>query len=61
MKHQPKSQAAEIRNVERMKEEELDLSDIPEVTDWSKAVVGKFHRPTKPVRSPARKVRKRVK
>jgi len=26
-------------------EDEIDLSDIPEVTDWSKAVRGKFYRP----------------
>jgi uncharacterized protein (DUF4415 family) len=29
------------------KERDIDLSDIPEVTDWSKAVVGKFYRPIK--------------
>ncbi len=27
--------------------EAIDLSDIPEVSDWSKAVVGKFYRPIK--------------
>jgi len=26
-----------------MKDEEIDFSDIPEVTDWSKAVRGKFY------------------
>lgn len=30
-----------------MKEEEIDLTDIPAVRDWSKAVVGKFYRPIK--------------
>ena len=30
-----------------MKDEEIDLTDIPEVTDWSNAVVGKFYRPIK--------------
>ena len=29
------------------KNQDIDLSDIPEVTDWSKAVVGKFYRPIK--------------
>jgi uncharacterized protein (DUF4415 family) len=29
------------------KSHDIDLSDIPEVTDWSKAVVGKFYRPIK--------------
>jgi uncharacterized protein (DUF4415 family) len=31
----------------RKKNQDIDLSDIPEVTDWSKAVVGKFYRPIK--------------
>jgi len=26
---------------------EIDLTDIPETVDWSKAVVGKFYRPRK--------------
>jgi uncharacterized protein (DUF4415 family) len=30
-----------------MKDEDIDLSDIPEITDWSRAVVGKFYRPIK--------------
>ena len=30
-----------------MKDEDIDLSDIPEITDWSNAVVGKFYRPVK--------------
>ena len=29
------------------KSQDIDLSDIREVTDWSKAVVGKFYRPIK--------------
>ncbi len=29
------------------KDREIDLTDIPEVTDWSKAVVGRFYRPVK--------------
>lgn len=31
----------------RKKNQDIDLSDIPEITDWSKAVVGKFYRPIK--------------
>ncbi len=31
----------------RMKDGEINLSDMPEVTDWSKAVIGKFYRPVK--------------
>ena len=30
-----------------MPDEEIDLSDIPETTDWSKAIVGKYYRPVK--------------
>ncbi len=30
-----------------LRDHEIDTSDIPEVTDWSKAVVGKFYRPIK--------------
>ena len=42
-----KRQAEQIRALKRMKDEDIDLSDIPEKTDWSKAVVGKFYRPIK--------------
>ncbi len=42
-----KSQAKQIRALKRMKEEEIDLTDIPEKLDWSNAVVGKFYRPVK--------------
>ena len=30
-----------------MRDSEIDLSDIPEITDWSKAVVGRIYRPLK--------------
>ena len=30
-----------------MPDKEIDTSDIPETTDWSKAVVGKYYRPVK--------------
>ncbi len=39
--------AKEIEDLRRMKDEEIDLTDIPETADWSKAVVGKFYRPIK--------------
>lgn len=42
-----KNQVKEIRALKRMKDEEIDFSDIPEKTDWSNAVVGKFYRPIK--------------
>jgi len=42
-----KEQDKEITALMRMKDEDIDLSDFPEITDWSKAVVGKFYRPIK--------------
>ncbi len=29
------------------KNEDMDLTDMPEVLDWSKAEIGKFYRPAK--------------
>jgi uncharacterized protein (DUF4415 family) len=40
-------QAKEIRKLAKMKQKDIDLSDIPEVRDWAGAVVGKFYRPIK--------------
>lgn len=40
-------QRKELRALAEMKDSEIDLSDIPEVTDWSAAVVGRFYRPRK--------------
>ncbi len=42
-----KSQAKEIRALKRMKDEEIDLTDIPELASPRKLVVGKFYRPIK--------------
>lgn len=42
-----KNQAKQIRALKRMKDEDIDFTDIPEKTDWSNAVVGKFYRPIK--------------
>jgi len=39
--------AKEMEDLRRMKDEDIDFSDIPEKTDWSKAVRGKFYRPLK--------------
>jgi len=39
--------AKEIEVLKHMKDEDIDLTDIPETADWSKAVVGKFYRPVK--------------
>jgi len=46
-KQKSRGQDKEITALMRMKDEDIDLSDIPEITDWSKAVVGKFYRPIK--------------
>jgi uncharacterized protein (DUF4415 family) len=40
-------QAAELKLLAEMPDEQIDLSYIPEITDWSGAVVGKFYRPVK--------------
>ena len=37
----------QIAALRRLKDKDIDLSDIPEIKDWSKAVVGKFYRPIK--------------
>ena len=42
-----KNQTRELAALKRMKDGMIDTTDIPEVTDWSKAVVGKFYRPIK--------------
>lgn len=40
-------QREELRKLAAMPDDDIDTSDIPEVTDWSNAVVGKFYRPVK--------------
>ena len=47
MQRAKSAQADEIRALKRMKDREIDTTDIPPVLDWSKAVVGKFYRPIK--------------
>jgi uncharacterized protein (DUF4415 family) len=37
----------ELRRVAAMPDNQIDFSDIPERTDWSGGVVGKFYRPVK--------------
>ena len=37
----------ELEALRQLRDEDIDTSDVPEVTDWSKAVVGKFYRPLK--------------
>ena len=47
MKKPPKRKGNEIQALRSMKDRDIDLSDIPVRTDWSRAVVGKFYRPIK--------------
>jgi uncharacterized protein (DUF4415 family) len=47
MRKLTKPQARDIARLQKMKDEDIDLSDIPEQLDWSNAVVGKFYRPVK--------------
>lgn len=47
MKKLTVKQAKELARLRDLPDEKIDLSDIPEQTDWSGAVVGKFYRPTR--------------
>ena len=47
MKKASKKRAKELRALAALPDEKIDLSDTPEVKDWSRAVVGKFYRPIK--------------
>ena len=38
---------AELSAIAAMSDDSIDTSDIPEVTDWNNAEVGKFYRPLK--------------
>ena len=39
--------AKDLEDLRRIKDEDIDFTDIPEKTDWSNAVRGKFYRPIK--------------
>jgi uncharacterized protein (DUF4415 family) len=47
MKKLTEKQAKQLAALSKMKDEDIDLSDIPEITDWSNAVRGRFYRPMK--------------
>jgi uncharacterized protein (DUF4415 family) len=47
MKKLYKKQAKELAALAALPDEKIDLSDLPEVLDWSGAVVGKYYRPIK--------------
>lgn len=42
-----KRQAKEIQALKRLRDEEIDLTNIQPLTNWNKAVMGKFYRPVK--------------
>ena len=47
MSNLSRRQKKEIDQLSQMNDGEIDFSDIPEITDWSEAVRGKFYRPVK--------------
>ncbi len=42
-----KQQAEELRRLAEQPEKSIDTSEIPEVTDWSRAERARFYRPVK--------------
>ena len=47
MRKLSREQKRDIAAIAAKKDEDIDLSDIPEVLDWSGAEIGKFYRPPK--------------
>jgi uncharacterized protein (DUF4415 family) len=47
MKKITKRQQKELARLQQLPDDEIDLSDAPEVKEWLGAVVGKFYRPIK--------------
>ena len=47
MKATDKKRASELARLAKLPDREIDTSDIPETSGWSKAVIGKFYRPVK--------------
>ena len=47
MKKLTKEQRRDIAAIASKKDVDIDLSDMPEVLDWSRAEIGKFYRPPK--------------
>lgn len=42
-----KRQAKEIEALKQLRDEDIDLTDIPPLNNWDEAVIGKFYRPRK--------------
>ena len=47
MRKLSKEQKQNIAAISAKRDEDIDLSDMPEVVDWSGAAMGKFYRPPK--------------
>ncbi len=47
MKKLNKKQKKQIAAIAAKNDADIDLTDMPEVLDWSKAEIGKFYRPAK--------------
>src|SRR5277367_1672227 len=47
MRKLSREQKRDIATISAMRDEDIDLSDMPEVVDWSGAEIGKFYRPPK--------------
>ena len=47
MRKLTKEQKRDIATIAAKEDADIDLSDMPEITDWSGAVVGMFYRPAK--------------
>ena len=47
MKRLSREQRKDIAALAAMKDSEIDLSDMPEVLDWSGAEIGRYYRPKK--------------
>ena len=47
MKKVSKKQVKELAALAALRDEKIDLTDLPEVLDWSGAVIGKYCRPLK--------------
>jgi uncharacterized protein (DUF4415 family) len=47
MKKVSRKQAKDLKALAALPDKKIDLSDLPEVLDWSGAIVGRFYRPIK--------------
>ena len=60
MKGLKEKQKADIASLAKMKDSEIDLTDMPEVLDWSGAKVGRFYRKKKASAFRSRKTEKKT-